>query len=141
MLKKVRKKCWVCPFMGICTKITVSVEETFSFLGSFISQDFKWAPNVDSIIKKAQQRMYFLRQLRKFKLPQELLIQFQMAIVQSVLCTSIIVWFGSATKQDRSRLKLTIRTAEKIIGARLPTIQDLNLSRVRKRAGNISADP
>ncbi|KAI3352068.1 hypothetical protein L3Q82_020883 [Scortum barcoo] len=32
-------------------------------------------------------------------------------------------------------------TAEKIIGASLPSIQDLYVSRVRKRAGNITADP
>ena len=69
--------------------------------------------------------MNFLRQLRKFNLHQDLLIQFYTATVQSVLCTSIIVWVGSATKQDRNRLKQTIRTAEKIIGAKLPTIQDL----------------
>ena len=78
--------------------------------------------------------MYFMRQFRKFNLPQELLIQFYMAIVQSACCTSIIVWFGSATKQDRNRLRQTIRTAEKIIGAKLPTIRDLYSSRIRKWA-------
>ncbi|KAI3367746.1 hypothetical protein L3Q82_026590, partial [Scortum barcoo] len=62
------------------------------------------------------------------------------AIIQSVLCTSITVWFGSATKQDRNRLQRRVRTAEKIIGAILPSIQDLYVSRVRKRAGNITAD-
>ena len=41
----------------------VSAVETFRFLGSTISQDLKWAPNIDSIVKKAQHRMYFLRQL------------------------------------------------------------------------------
>ncbi|KAK0148957.1 putative RNA-directed DNA polymerase from transposon BS [Merluccius polli] len=88
-------------------------------------QDLKWSPNIDTVIKKAQQRMYFLRQLRKFNLPQELLIQFYTAIIQSVLCTSVTVWFGSATNQDRNRLQRTVRTAEKIIGANLPSIQDL----------------
>ena len=92
---------------------SVSAVETFRFLGSFISQDLKWAPNVDSITKKAQQRMYFRGQIRKFNLPQELLTQCYMAIVQSDLCTFIIVWFGSATKQDWNRLKRTIRTAGK----------------------------
>ena len=53
--------------------------------------------------QKAQLRMNFLCQLRKFNLPQGLLIQFYTAIIQSVLCTSITVWFGSATKQDRRR--------------------------------------
>ena len=58
----------------------------------------------------------------------------------SVLCTSITVWFGSATKQDRAILQRTIRSAERIIGADLPSIQDLYRSRIRKRAANISAD-
>ncbi|KAK2864559.1 hypothetical protein Q7C36_003713 [Tachysurus vachellii] len=36
------------------------------FLGTTISQDLKWECNINSIIKKAQQRMYFLRQLRQY---------------------------------------------------------------------------
>ena len=82
------------------------------------------------------------RKLRKFNLPQELLIQFYTAVIESVLCTSITVWFGSSTKEDTNRLQRTVRSAEKIIGADLPTIQDLYSSRVRKRqAGKITADP
>ncbi|XP_048106307.1 uncharacterized protein LOC125299187 isoform X3 [Alosa alosa] len=73
-------------------------------------------------------------------LPKELLTTFYSAIIQSVICTSITVWFGSATKRDRARLQRTIR-AERIIGADLPSIQDLYRSRVRKRAAKISADP
>ena len=79
--------------------------------------------------------------LRKYNLPQELLIQFYSAVIESVLCTSITVWFASATKLDKNRLQRTVRSAEKIIGANLPTIQDLYTSRVRKRAGKITADP
>ena len=83
---------------------TVSAVKSFSFLGSTISQNLKWEPNINTVLKKAQQRMYFLRQLRKHNLPQELLIQFYTAVIESVLCTSITVWFGSATKLDRNRL-------------------------------------
>ncbi|XP_039595737.1 sialoadhesin-like [Polypterus senegalus] len=72
---------------------TESVVENFRFLGSTISQDLKWAPNIDTIVKKAQQRLHFLRQLKKFNLPQALLIQFYSAVIQSVLCLPIIVWF------------------------------------------------
>ena len=103
----------------------LSEVESFRFLGTIISQDLKWDNHIDSIVKKAQQRLYFLRQLRKFNLPQELLIQFYSAVIESVLCTSITVWFGSATKSDIRRLQRTVRTAERIIGAPLPTLQDL----------------
>ncbi len=110
-----------------------------------------WAPqflrtwsgtnNIESIVKKAQQRLYFLHQLRKFNLPQELLKQFYSAIIESVLCTSITVWFSSATKSDLRRLQKVVRTAERIIGTTLPPHQELYLSRVRKSAGKITLDP
>lgn len=84
----------------------VSAEETFRFLGSFISQDLKQV----ELSKKSSQRMYFLHQHRKFNLSQELLLllQFCNAIIQSLLCSFIAVWFGSATKQDRNCVKSTV---------------------------------
>ncbi len=120
---------------------TVTAVESFRFLGTTISQDLKWDNHIDSIVRKAQQRLYFLCQLRMFNLPQELLKQFYSAIIESVLCTSITVWFSSATKSDLRRLRRVVRTAERIIGTTLPTLQELYLSRVSKRAGKITLDP
>ncbi|XP_061617034.1 uncharacterized protein LOC133471480 [Phyllopteryx taeniolatus] len=94
----------------------VSTVETFKFLGITISQDLKWATNINSVLKEAQQRMYFLRLPRKNGLPPELLRQFYTAVVESVLCSSITVWFGAATKKDKLRLQRTIKTAERIVG-------------------------
>ncbi|KAI7806272.1 hypothetical protein IRJ41_003060 [Triplophysa rosa] len=119
---------------------TVAAVESFRFLGTTISQNLKWDNHIGSIAKKAQQRLYFLHQLKKFNLPQTLLKQFYSAVIESVLCTSITVWFGSATKSDIRRLQRTVRTAEKIIGAPLPTLQELYTSRVRKRAQKITLD-
>ncbi len=73
-----------------------------------ISQDLKWHTHIDKGCTS---------QLRKFNLPQELLKQFYSAIIESVLCTSITVRFGSATKSDIRRLQRTVMTAEWIIGA------------------------
>ncbi len=97
-------------------------------------------PPPQLIVKKTQKRLYLIRQLRKFNLPQELLIQFPSAIIESVLCTLITVWFSSATKSDLRRLRRVIRTAERIIGTTLPSLQELYLSRVSKRAGKITQD-
>ncbi|KAI4897990.1 hypothetical protein NFI96_016702, partial [Prochilodus magdalenae] len=94
----------------------VSAMDTFKFLSSMISRDLKWETNINSILKKAQQRMYFLQQLRKLVLPPELLIQFYTTVSESVLCTSITVWFRAASVQDGNRLQRTIKTVAKIIG-------------------------
>ncbi len=120
---------------------SVTTVESLRFLGTTISQDLKWDNHIDSIVKKAQQRLYFLHQLMKFNLPQELLIQLYSAIIESVLCTSITVWFSSATKSDLRRLRRVVQTAELIIGTTLPTLQELYSSRVSKRAGKITLDP
>lgn len=77
--------------------------------------------------------MYFLQLLRKFNLPLKLLVTFYTIIIQSVLCMSITVWFSSATKQDKARLERTIMSAERIIGADVPSIQGGNI-RYRSRA-------
>ncbi len=120
---------------------SVKTVESLRFMGTTISQDLKWDNHIDSIVKKAQQRLYFLHQLMKFNLPQELLIQLYSAIIESVLCTSITVWFSSATKSDLRRLRRVVQTAELIIGTIPPTLQELYSSRVSKRAGKITLDP
>ncbi|KAI4896332.1 hypothetical protein NFI96_002210 [Prochilodus magdalenae] len=116
-------------------------QEFLKFLGTTISRDLKWEKNTISIIKKAQQRMFFLRQLKKFTLPQTLMIQFYTAIIESILTASITIWFGSSTSQERTKLQRIIRTAERITGCNLPSLQQIYTSRVRKRAGKMTSDP
>ncbi len=120
---------------------TVTAVESFRFLSTTISQNLKWDNHIRYIVKKAQQRMYLICQLRKLNLPQGLLIEFYSAIIESVLCTSITVLFSSATKSDLRRLWRVVRTAERIIGTPLSTLQELYSSRVSKRAGKITLDP
>lgn len=68
--------------------------------------------------------MYFLQQLRKHGLPQELLIWFYTAVIEFTLHASITVWFQAATKQDKNRLQWTVRTAEEITESSLPFLHN-----------------
>ncbi|XP_037394180.1 uncharacterized protein LOC119263444 [Pygocentrus nattereri] len=120
---------------------TVVAVESCKFLGTTITRDLKWDSNISSIIKRALQRMCFLRQLRKFNLPQELMVWFCTAIIESIITTSITVWGSSATKHDLHRLQRIIRSAERTTGVKLPTLLELHASRTRKRAEKISTDP
>ncbi len=120
----------------------VTAVESFRFLGTTIYQDLKWDNHrLNCKKKKAQQRLYLLCQLRKFNLPQVLLKQFESAIIESVLCTSITVWLSSATKSDLRRMRRVVWTTEWNIGTIPPTLQELYSSRVRKRADKIILDP
>ncbi|KAK3559360.1 hypothetical protein QTP86_012769 [Hemibagrus guttatus] len=118
----------------------VSSAESFCFLGTTITKELKWAQNISYLTKKAQQRMYFLRQL-KFLLPVKMLVNFYTAIIESVLTSSITVWFAAATARDKAKLQRVIHSAEKVIGCSLPSLQELYFSRSRRRAAKIAADP
>ena len=67
--------------------------DCFKFLGTIIS-DLAWENNTDAVVKKAQQRLFFLRQLKKFGLRREILVQFYRSVIESILTFSICVWFG-----------------------------------------------
>ncbi|KAK3557326.1 hypothetical protein QTP70_026594, partial [Hemibagrus guttatus] len=78
-----------------------------------ITKELKWEQNIRSLTKKAQQRMYFLRQLKKFLLPVKMLVNFYTAIIESILTSSITVWFAAATATDKAKLQRVIHSAEK----------------------------
>ncbi|KAK0142983.1 Multiple C2 and transmembrane domain-containing protein 1 [Merluccius polli] len=88
---------------------TIDTVESFHFLGIIISQDLKWELNISSLIKKAQQRMYFLRQLKKFNLPRTMMIHFYSSIIESILTSSITIWYAAATAKNKGRLQRVIR--------------------------------
>ena len=60
-------------------------------LGTTISNTLGRDANVDATVKKAQKRLFLLRQLKKFGLRREILIQFYDSVVESVLTFSLCV--------------------------------------------------
>ncbi|KAF7641159.1 hypothetical protein LDENG_00291460 [Lucifuga dentata] len=61
--------------------------------------------------------------------------------MESVITSSISVWFGSATSQSEHRLQRIMWCAERIIGCPLLSITNLHSARSKKRARKITADP
>ena len=100
------------------------VEEvkSFKFLGTTISSD----ENFSSAIKKAHQRLFFLRQLKKFKVSHFILTQFYRAAIESILTFSITVWYSSACQKDEDQLERIVRTASKIIGSDMEPIASIH---------------
>ena len=56
----------------------------FKFLGVHISQDLSWSLNTSTLIKKAQQRLFFLRKLKKAGLSPQILRNFYRCTVESI---------------------------------------------------------
>lgn len=64
------------------------------YLGLHISNNLKWTANTASIIKKAHQRLYFMRRLKQAGLSASVLTSFYWYVVESVLTSSITMWYG-----------------------------------------------
>ena len=61
----------------------------FKFLGTIISSDLAWENNTGAVVKKTQQRLFFLCQLKKFGLRRDILVQFYRSAIESILTFSI----------------------------------------------------
>ncbi len=120
---------------------TVERVSSTKFLGVHITEDLTWTTNTMSISKKAQQRLHFLRQLKRASLPPPILTTFYRGTIESVLTSCITVWYGNCSAADRKTLQRTVNTAAKIIGAPLPSILDIFLTRCSSKANSIVKDP
>ncbi len=128
------------PPLTIDTSTVERVSST-KFLGVHVTEDLTWTTNTKSISKKAQQRLHFLRRLKRASLPPPILTTFYRGTIESVLTSCITVWYGNCCAADRKTLQRTVNTAAKIIGAPLPTILDIFLTRCSNKAKSIVEDP
>ncbi len=92
----------------------------FKYLGVNISEDLTWTTHIQTQVKKARQRLYHLRQLRKFRVSPAILKTFYSGAIESVLTQCISVWYNNATNQDCKALQRVVRLAERISGSALP---------------------
>ncbi|KAG5263948.1 hypothetical protein AALO_G00270430 [Alosa alosa] len=75
---------------------------SFKYLGVHITEDLTWTVNTQYVLKKSRQRLYFLRQLRKFKVSTSIMKAFYTSAVESVLTGSIITWNFSKTSPTKN---------------------------------------
>ncbi len=72
-------------------ELEVATVSSFEYLGVHINEDPTWTLNTTQMVKKAQQRLYFLRRLRKFGMSAKILCNFYNCIVESILTSCITV--------------------------------------------------
>uniref|UniRef100_A0A3P9LR30 Reverse transcriptase domain-containing protein n=1 Tax=Oryzias latipes TaxID=8090 RepID=A0A3P9LR30_ORYLA len=111
------------------------------FLGVHISDDLSWNQNTASLAKKAQQRLYFLRKLKRARAPPPIMQTFYRGAIESILTRCITVWYGACNASCRKTLQHIVRTAEKIVGVPLTGLSDIYRSRLTRKAIRIAEDP
>ncbi len=121
-------------------KTPVEWVNRFKFLGVHITDDLAWSAHADAVLKKAHQRLFFLRWLRKFEMSPSILRSFYTCTVESILTGCITTWFGNSTAGKRKALQRVVRTAHHIVGGELPSLQDIYTRRCIRKARRITKD-
>uniref|UniRef100_A0AAZ1WWY5 Alkylated DNA repair protein AlkB homologue 8 N-terminal domain-containing protein n=1 Tax=Oreochromis aureus TaxID=47969 RepID=A0AAZ1WWY5_OREAU len=91
--------------------------------------------------QKARQRLYHLRQLRKFRVSPKILRILYTGAVESILTQNITSWFGNSCVKDQKALQRVIHTAERCCRIALPPLQDTYTRSCQTRAAQILKDP
>ena len=113
--------------------------DSFRFLGTTISSDLSLG-KITLCITKAQQRLYFLRQFRRFGIAQEIMIRFYHAIIESILTFSIVVLFGRAGQDEKQQVEAIVMGASRFIASELPSIQSIYHARCARKSRSITRD-
>ncbi len=121
-------------------KTPVEQVNSFKFLSVHITEDLTWSAHTDAVLKKAHQRLFFLRRLRKFGTSHSILRFFYTCTVESILTGCITAWFGNSTAGNRKALQRVVRTARHIVGGELPSLQDIYTRRCVRKARRITED-
>ncbi len=87
----------------------ISIDKSsFKFLGVHITEDLTWSAHTDAVLKKAHQRLFVLRPLRKFGTSPNILRSFYSCTVESILTGCITAWFGNSTAGKRKALQRVV---------------------------------
>ncbi len=99
--------------------------DSYRFLGLQMAANLSWSDSTTAMVKKAQQRLHFIRLLRKAGLSPRPLTQACKGLVESILTTGITVWCSNTTLAERKALQRVIKTAERIIKTKLPSMDSI----------------
>lgn len=93
---------------------TVERVQDYKYLGTIIDNKFNFNKNVESVYKKINCRMYFVRKLSKLSFNGKIMDIFYSSIIQSVLSFSITCWYGNCNVELKNKLCRIMRNCRKL---------------------------
>ena len=74
-------------------------------LGVIVSNDLKWGPNVDMIVSKCKQKLFFLRQLKRAGVDPSDIVHIFSTAIRPILEYACIVWHTSLTGEQSDAIQ------------------------------------
>ena len=99
----------------------VEMVDNYLYLGTIINNRLDWSPNIDKRYPIANQRMFCLNRLKKFRISRNILELFYRTTIQSAMLFNQLCYYGNADNQDKDRLGMISQSAARVIGKDIST--------------------
>jgi hypothetical protein len=109
---------------ALINRTAVERVSSLKFLDVHITEDLTWTNNT-TLVKRAQQRLYFLKRLKKFGMPPQVLSKYYCCTIKSILTGCITAWYRNCTVYGCKALQRVVKMFQYIAGTVLPPIQDI----------------
>lgn len=114
--------------------------EEYKYLGSIIDNKLSWSANTSALLKKGNQRLFFMKKLKSFEVSPRLLELFYKAIVEPTITFNSLCFYNNMKEHDKARLSKITKAAGKLIGKPVTDLQTHYTSKAVKRLGAIRKD-
>ncbi|KAI3367324.1 hypothetical protein L3Q82_008367 [Scortum barcoo] len=108
----------------------VEVVSSHRYLGVQLDEKLDWRSHTESVYRKGQSRLYFLRRLRSFNICPPLLQSVYHTVVASALFFAVVCWGEGLRTADKNRLNKLIKKAGSVVGTELPLLQQVTEGRM-----------
>eukprot|EP00061_Rhincodon_typus_P011746 g36995.t1 len=122
-------------------RVKVERVKCIKFLRVMITDRLSWTSHIDVMVKKAQQCLFILRQLRKFGVSIRSFTNSYICTIESILSMCIMVRYINCCAQDRKKLQKVVYIAQAIMEANLLSMDSIYSSCCCGKTVNIIKDP
>ncbi|XP_076450032.1 uncharacterized protein LOC143286377 [Babylonia areolata] len=118
----------------------VDVVSQYKYLGAILDDKLDWTEQATALLKRGNQRLFFMKKLKTFNVCPKLLELFYRTTVESILTFNSLCIFGAMKEHDKARLAKIPKTASRLIGAPVADLQTLFETKAVRRLRAISDD-
>ena len=111
--------------------------KTFKYLGTVLDSNLSFTTHVDTVCKKANQRMYLIQKLKTFDVDKKMLEMIYRSLVESILTFNIITFYGHLTVKQKNRLNKIVNIATKLNNLKQKSLNDLYQQAISKKSRSI----
>ena len=118
----------------------VEIVHQYKYLGTILDDKLDWTENSTMLLKKGNQRQYFLKRLKSFRVKPDLLKTFYQATVECIIWYNSLCFFNNMRIVDAAKLHRMMKTASRLTGSEVTDGDTQYARKVLRRLRGILAD-